>query len=87
MTDRFDSYTEGLTSPATHGFTVTPSDSEALTETCRALYIGSTGDLAGRFSDGTEVTFSNIVAGTILPVRVTHVLATGTTAADIVALV
>jgi hypothetical protein len=37
-------------------------------------------------ADGTDVTFANVPTGTKLPVRVSKVKATGTTASSIVAL-
>lgn len=64
---------------------VTPSDSTELPCT-RALYIGTTGNVAVVMADDqTTVTFSNVPVG-ILPVQVTKVMSTNTTASDIVAL-
>ncbi len=87
MPDRFSSNMPSLTSPATHGFAVTPSDTLDLTETTRALYVGSGGTLALRMLSGQTVTFAGIAAGSILPVRADRVLATGTTAGSLVGLV
>lgn len=53
---------------------------------CRALYIGTGGDVTAVSSDGTAVLFSNTSSGTILPVECVRVNATGTTASGIVAL-
>ena len=65
---------------------VTPSDSTALRPT-RGLYVGGAGDVKVDMSmDGTAVTFSGILAGTILPIQVVKVYATDTTATSIVAL-
>lgn len=65
---------------------VTKSDSTVL-ETTRGLYIGGTGDVAVLFTDGgIAVTFASVPTGTILPVQVTKVLSTGTTATSILAL-
>jgi hypothetical protein len=52
----------------------------------RALYVGGGGNLAVRLQDGTELTLANMPAGTLLPIRVTRILATGTTATEIVGL-
>lgn len=53
----------------------------------RALYVGTTGDVAVKFlGDSTEVVFVAVPAGTLLPIRPTHLVATTTTAGDIVAL-
>lgn len=87
MTDRFASRAQSLEGPANHGFAVTPSDVTPLAETCRALYIGVAGNIAVTMNSGASLSFIGIGAGTVLPVRVSAVLATGTTASNIVALV
>lgn len=86
MADEFSSYRGGITAPATKGAAVTPSDTVALAQTTRALFVGETGDLAVRLMSGDEVTLLNAAAGLIYPLRVTHVLATGTTAGGLVGL-
>ncbi|MEY2875998.1 MAG: hypothetical protein RLZZ373_3369 [Pseudomonadota bacterium] len=73
-----------LTVPPTHALAITPADAD-LVQITRGLYIGTAGDLAVRMGDGTDVTFANVPAGTIMPVRVKRVRA-ATTADDIVAL-
>jgi hypothetical protein len=87
MPDRFSSNIPSLTSPATHGFTVTPSDTIDLFEVTRAIYVGSGGALAVRLLSGQTVTFAGVSAGSILPLRADRVVATGTTAGSIVGLV
>ena len=73
--------------PATRAFAITPHDSNALTRTTRALWVGGAGNIALRMKDDTvDVTFSGIAAGTLLPVRVTHVRSTSTTATLILGL-
>ena len=73
--------------PAEYAAAVTKSDSTVLNPVPRALYIGSGGDVVVTMAaDGTDVTFSNVPTGTKLPVRVSKVKATGTTASSIVAL-
>lgn len=52
---------------------------------CRALYIGGTGDVTVDTPHSTNVTFSAVPVG-ILPVQATKVYQTGTSATDIVAL-
>jgi hypothetical protein len=61
------------------------SDSELL-EPTRALFIGTGGNLKVTMAYGSDVTFSNLAAGTILPIQVTKCWSTGTTASSIVAL-
>jgi hypothetical protein len=72
------------TDPAFGAYDVTPHDTN--TQNARALYIGTSGDVAvvtrGRTA---SVIFQNVPVG-ILPVQVTKVLSTGTTAADILGL-
>lgn len=66
---------------------VTPNDGADLpTSPAKALYIGGAGAVKVNMIDGTTVTFSGVPVGTILPVIVTRVYATGTTATLILAL-
>lgn len=76
------------TKPAVGGFAVTPSDSTTFATPVRprSLYVGGTGSVAVRFVDGSTATFASVPAGAILPVHVDRVLATGTTATNIVGL-
>jgi hypothetical protein len=74
------------TAPAEGAVAVTPSDSTDLTSLCRALYVGSGGTVNVDVADGSTVAFVGVIGGTILPVRVARVRATGTTATNIVAL-
>jgi len=64
---------------------VTLSDSTELAPT-RALYIGGAGNLKVTMAYGTEVTFSGLSAGSILPIQVTKCFATGSTASLVIAL-
>lgn len=77
-----------LNAPAWDGRSVTPSDSANLpVVNSRALYIGGTGDVKVSFvSGGGTVTFVAVPVGTILPIQVSKVFNTGTTATQIVAL-
>lgn len=74
------------TNPADGASEITPNDSTDLTLVARALYIGGSGDLKINTPNGDTVTFQDIVAGSLLPVRAVRVYATGTTATNIVAL-
>jgi hypothetical protein len=65
---------------------VTPSDGTDLTNVTRALFIGGAGNLVVIDQSGNTTTFTGVLAGTILQLRVTRVKATGTTATNIVAL-
>jgi len=70
--------------PATHAAAVTPSDISDLSDVSRWLYVGSAGDLAVIGADGITVTLPAVPTGALLPIRVSRVMATGTTAGDIV---
>ena len=65
---------------------VTTSDSTVLPCT-RALYIGGAGNVAVVMADDENtITFTAVPAGTILPIQVIKVMATNTTATNIIAL-
>lgn len=68
---------------ATRAVAVTPSDTGE--HNCTALYIGVSGDVAVVTAAGNAVTFKAAPVG-ILPVQVSRVKSTGTTATDILAL-
>lgn len=83
-TDNHATLFEGLTAPADNAEAVTPSDSVSLVNVSRALWIGGAGNITVIMKDGTTVLFSGIQAGTWMPLRVSQVKATGTTATLIV---
>lgn len=68
--------------PAVQAVAVTPSDATDLTGV-RGLYVGGAGDLAVRLvgAPTTTVTISTVAAGTLLPIRVTRVMAATTATA------
>ena len=74
------------TEPADKAQAVTTSDTAHFTENPRSLYIGGGGDLKVKTADGGTVTFIGVKGGSVLPVSVSLVFATGTTATSIVAL-
>jgi hypothetical protein len=84
--DPFASSAEPLYGPADDAVAVTPSDSTDLATVTRALYVGGAGAVAVQMLGGEEVTFAAVPAGTVLPVRVQRVMASGTTATLIIAL-
>jgi len=86
MLDRFEGKAQSYDSPATSGFDIIPNDVVDLLEVTRALYVGIAGDVRVTFVSGATVTFGNVNAGTILPVRAVRVHATGTTASSLVGL-
>lgn len=87
MTDAFSRHADSAEAPSSHPLAITPSNTVPLAATPKALYIGTGGTLVLRTASGAaDVTFKNLASGQILPVRAQFVRATGTTAADIVAL-
>lgn len=86
MSESFTSRAEDVTAPARHGFAVTPNDATDLVADSRAIYVGGAGTLAVQLVGGGTVSFAGLAAGTLLPVRVRRVLATGTSATQLVAL-
>lgn len=86
MADQFEDYRLTLDGPMTSAVVVAPNDSADIANVSRAIYIGGTGNLNVVMQDGTTVLFSAIPVGTILPIRVTRVLSTSTTATLIVAM-
>lgn len=85
MSDDFSRFQTGLSSPATHAAAVTPDDDDALAAKPRALYVGVAGDVEVIMLGGETVVFTAVPAGTMLPIRVTHVKAANTDASNIVA--
>jgi hypothetical protein len=81
--DTFKNHTRSLTSPPEHAVAILPQDGADLAVVTRAIYVGAGGDVAVRMLDGTTVTLANVPNGTLMPLRVSRVLATGTTASAI----
>ena len=75
----------GKTEPAYDMASVTTSDSSEIDPT-RGLYIGGAGNIKVDTAAGTTVPLNSAAAGSVLPIRVKKVYATGTTATNIVAL-
>ncbi len=68
----------GLADPAYGAFAIT-AGAGALARPTRGIYIGGAGDVTVTMADGASVTFNEVPAGTILPVRATHVTAAAAT--------
>lgn len=86
MADQFETLAPGLEAPAGEFVEVVPNDVTNLANPSRYLYVGGTGDIVAVDLLGNTVTFKNVVAGTVLPIRAVRVDATGTTATSIIAL-
>jgi hypothetical protein len=65
---------------------VVTSNTVTYTEPTRGVYIGTTGNLKVDMVSGGTVTFVSVPAGSLLPVQVERIYATGTTATNIIAL-
>ncbi len=87
MADQFSNSADAVWAPATGAVAVTPHDSNAITDVPKALFVGSGGTIVMRgAAGGSDQSWKNVPSGTILPFRARYVRATGTTAADILAL-
>lgn len=69
---------------ADNGASVTPSDGGNFLPS--TLYVGTGGDIKVKTESGAILTFVGIQSGTFMPVVVTRVYLTGTTASDIIRL-
>lgn len=85
--DPFASQADNAYAASRAPFAVVPSDASALTVIPKALYVGTGGTIVLRGVDAAaDVTFKNVASGQVIDVRAHYVRATGTTAADIVAM-
>ena len=66
--------------------TIVPDDDFIFLRRVSHLYVGGTGNLKIDTGDKNTVTLVGVIAGTLLPVVVTKVGATGTTATNLVGL-
>ncbi len=86
MIDSFRRHGRSLTSPPEEAAAIAPDDGQDLACPTRAVYVGGDGDLRVRMLGGAEVTFAAVSGGSLLPLRVVRVFATGTNARNLVAL-
>ncbi|SMD17129.1 hypothetical protein [Rhizobium sp. RU36D] len=86
MSDRFASFQPSQSGPAASAFAITPSDATELAEPTRGIYVGQGGDISVIMLAGEAVVLRSVAAGSILPLRVRRVQATGTTASHLVGL-
>lgn len=87
MADKFSHFYSSFEGPAVDGFTITPSDSTVFSQPSRAIYVGTAGNISAQLNGAnTILLFTNVPAGTILPIRVNMVLATNTTANGMIGL-
>lgn len=83
MADPFSQHAVDLDSPGAYAAAVMPSETVDLTFACRALWVGTAGDIKVLTVGGDTVTFIGFSGW--LPLRCARVFSTGTTASNIVA--
>lgn len=71
--------------PGRNAETVTKSDTVNLSQPSRAIWVGGAGDISVEMLDGGTQVFVGVVAGSLLPLQVTRINSTSTTATDMVA--
>jgi len=87
ISDPFARTQDSPTSPAEACFAIIPDDVAELPVATKGIYIGGDGDVAIiTLNNSAPVTFRNLLAGTVLDVRARAIMATGTTATDMVGL-
>ena len=87
MPDQFQNNADQVSAPATRAVVVVPHDSNPLADIPKALFVGTGGTVTMRgVGGGGDSVWKSVASGAVLPFRAQYVRATGTTAADIVAL-
>ena len=74
----------GVGEPATHAVSITPDDSNDLAYVSRGVWVGGAGAMKVTMYGGETVLLSGITAGSLLPIRVSRIFSTDTTATLIV---
>lgn len=70
--------------PIASCFAFSPDDANELTAITRSIWVGTGGDLVLICMDGTQATYRNVPSGIRLSGRFKKVLASGTTASNLV---
>lgn len=73
-------------SPAANAFAVTPHDTNPQPNVTRAIYVGGAGNLKVTTVGQDDVVFIGVPAGSLIPIRATHIWENGTTATFILGL-
>lgn len=83
MADKFSNFSAAPAGPFGGGFAITKNDATVFAQPTRAIWVGGVGDLAVTYIDGTTDIIQAVPTGTMLNIRATQVLSTGTTATKI----
>lgn len=87
MADAFQFVADQVTAPATRAVAVATHDSNPLPDIPKALFVGTGGTITMRGAGGgADSVWKNVASGSVLPFRAQFVRATGTSAADLLAL-
>ena len=87
MADTFATLGDTPGAPATFALAIVPHDSNPLANIPKALFVGTGGDITMRGVHGAaDQIWKNVASGALLPFRAQYVRATGTAAADMLAL-
>jgi len=86
-TNNFSQTDPGVQAPAISAFAITPHDTNELSVVTRAIYVGTAGNVVAKLAnDSATVTFANVAAGSILPIRA-RLVTTASTASNMLGLV
>jgi hypothetical protein len=86
-TNNFAQGERSTQAPASASFSITPHNTNELSQVTRAIYVGGDGDLVVSLAnDSSTVTLKSVKAGTILPIRA-RLVTTASTATYLVGLV
>ncbi|HEY0113533.1 MAG TPA: hypothetical protein VGB59_10330 [Allosphingosinicella sp.] len=87
MADQYSGVVDSVTAPARRAAAVVPHDANALAAVPKALFVGTGGNITMRGAgDTADQVWKNVPDGTVLPFRPEYIRATGTSAADMLAL-
>ncbi|NLS28144.1 hypothetical protein S2M10_31530 [Sphingomonas sp. S2M10] len=85
MADKYQGTADTIIGPSRKCFDITPSDTVALPDVPKGIYVGTGGNITGRLvDDTTDHVWKNLGSG-FLPLRFAFIRSTGTTAADLIA--
>lgn len=91
MADKFAGYFDNISDPGTRSAAIVPSDTADLPDVGpKGIYVGARGDVTmvgvGAPIGAAPDTWKDVAAGSLIPFRARRVMATGTTAANLLAI-